>query len=77
MWSTKQLRIHIRDERIDAAAKEMLALVIPRIQVAAGQLVRWRQAAEKSGVELDNWVVAALDWAAEQTLGEQRCRDSR
>jgi hypothetical protein len=74
MWSTKQLRIHIRDEHIDAAAKEMLALVIPRIQVAAGQLVRWRQAAEKSGVELDNWVVAALDWAAEQTLGEQRCR---
>jgi hypothetical protein len=70
-WTTKQLRCHIQSEREEnCGGREGLA-VIPRIQVPSGRLVSWRRAAENSGVEFDDWVLTALDRAAEQAWGGQ------
>jgi hypothetical protein len=69
MWTTKQLRMHIRSQRGDDDARDR-ASVIPRIEVLNSRLELWRKAADHSGVNFDNWVMRALDSAAEQALGD-------
>ncbi|MFE0024392.1 LmbU family transcriptional regulator [Amycolatopsis sp. NPDC059021] len=73
MWTTKQLRSRIRDERLESGGerKQQSASVIPRIEVPDNRLVWWRRAADLSGVEFDNWVMAMLDRAAEQVLSDE------
>lgn len=67
-WSTKQLRINMRERRDDAPTGPVRTSVIPRIQVTDRLLVRWRQAADQSGVQFDSWVVRVLDDAAARAL---------
>jgi hypothetical protein len=71
MWTTKQLRIRIRNERIDVDNTSESPALIPRIEVADLRLSYWRKAAEQIGIEFENWVLSTLDYAAGQTLGEE------
>ncbi|MGW9428153.1 LmbU family transcriptional regulator [Streptomyces decoyicus] len=71
MWSTKQLRNAIRDERADIAPpKVKKAVAVRRLEVPDNRVQRWRQAAEQSGIDLENWVMATLDREAGEALAE-------
>jgi hypothetical protein len=67
-WSTKQLRVQMRDQRGDGQSSAVGPSLIPRIPVAEQLLVRWREAADRSGVQFDNWVVRTLEEAAGHAL---------
>lgn len=68
-WTTKQLRAHIKDRRALERGRE-LALPIPRIEVVRSRLDLWRKAADCVGTKLDDWMLGALDRAAEEILSE-------
>lgn len=68
-WSTKQLRGRLRDVTIAGSAPNPTS-VIPRIAVNDTRLLRWREAADQTGAGFDNWVVEALDRAAESALDD-------
>ena len=68
MWTIKQLRTHIRKITSGGVSpKEQLA-AIRRIELPSSRVEWWRRAAEQSGIEFDDWVVIALDRAAEQGI---------
>lgn len=69
-WTTKQLRAHIQDERAGDGLEKDDTAVIPRIKVMESRLVRWRRAADQSGVDFQDWVLATLDRAADDSLSE-------
>jgi hypothetical protein len=69
MWTTKQLRAHIKDRREQERGRE-LASPIPRIEVVRSRLDLWRKAADSVGTRLDDWMLCALDRAAEEILSE-------
>lgn len=71
LWTTKQLRSQLRDDRVDGARARKEATIIPRIEISDSHLVWWRRAADRSGIEFDNWVLAMLDRAAEEVLREE------
>lgn len=71
MWTTKQLRASIRDERTGGESEPEVAAVITRIRVMDSRLVRWRMAANQSGIEFENWIMVMLDRAAEQALTDE------
>jgi hypothetical protein len=71
MWTTKQLRNRIRNNRIDLDNTSGNPSLIPRIEVADLRLSWWRKAAEEIGIEFENWVLSTLDYAARQALGEE------
>lgn len=75
MWTTKQLRMQIRRERLIGTGQEDDSAVIPRIEVPERRLALWRRAADQSGMEFESWVMATLDGAAEQTLGDDPVND--
>ncbi len=77
MWTTKQLRNHIRDEPAESGQKGVDATVVSQIQVPQSQLVRWRRAADRAGVDFDSWVRATLDRAAEAAIGDKRVKGDR
>lgn len=68
-WTTKQLRAHIKDRRDEEHGREP-ALPIPRIEVVRSRLDLWRKAADCAGTKLDDWMLDALDRAAEEVLSE-------
>ncbi|MFD7052733.1 LmbU family transcriptional regulator [Streptomyces mirabilis] len=70
-WSTKQLRKAMRLARGGAEVEEASqAEATRRLAVPDSRLQWWHKAAEQSGVELEQWVLATLDNAAEQILVE-------
>lgn len=71
MWTTKQLRTCMRDGRADGAGGREQGVMIPRIAVPSSRLVRWRKAADQTGVEFVNWMLSTLDRAAKETLNEE------
>lgn len=71
MWTTKQLRTHLREGRNGDGGKTTQPVVIPRIEVPDGRLELWRRAAEQSGMDFEGWVKTTLDGAAGQALGEE------
>jgi hypothetical protein len=71
MWTTKQLRNHIRDEQVESGQKGVDATVVSHIQAPRSQLVRWRRAADHAGIDFNSWVRATLDHAAEATLDHE------
>lgn len=71
MWTTKQLRTHIRDGRNDDPDETGQHVVIPRIEVPDDRLEWWRRAADQSGMDFETWVRATLDGAAVQALGDE------
>ncbi|MFI2782749.1 LmbU family transcriptional regulator [Streptomyces sp. ALB3] len=65
-WTTKQLRTALRKSR-DADVVDTLEEVSATKQLAvpAERFERWLKAAERSGADVDEWVLATLDSAAE------------
>jgi hypothetical protein len=71
MWTTKQLRNQIRAERnaLQPAAKNAIATTaIVHIPIESSRLPSWQKAAQSVGINLDEWVMATLDRAAEQAV---------
>jgi hypothetical protein len=63
-WSRNELRRRIRTSeeaaRTDAGQKKLL----PRIEVMADRVERWRSAASRENMSLDDWILISLDRAA-------------
>jgi hypothetical protein len=64
-WTTKQLRSALRETRESSAAKPRTVVPVRQLALPSDRFERWHQAAEHSGVEVDEWVLATLDSAAE------------
>nr|WP_206442269.1 LmbU family transcriptional regulator [Streptomyces boncukensis] len=73
-WTTKQLRRAIRLARADDVREAARSETTRRLAVPGSRLQWWHKAAEHSGVELEQWVLATLDNAAEQILEELKER---
>jgi hypothetical protein len=69
-WSVKQLRAAIKAARSGGAADAARVALMPRIPVPDRRLIRWRQAADQSSIEFDQWVVSTLDRAAAEALND-------
>ncbi len=72
MWTTKQLRTRIRDERTVHTSETGNPVIIPRIEVPDARLAWWREAADQSGMPFEDWVRVTLDGAAEEALEDDR-----
>jgi hypothetical protein len=70
MWTTKQLRKAIREQRIGGVEKAPVVALSSRIEVPNSRLGLWRRAADQQGVEFDRWVLSILDRAAKDVLGD-------
>jgi hypothetical protein len=66
-WTTKQLRSAIRFTR-EGKTSEMETT--RRLAVPVDRIQWWHKAAEQSGIEFEQWVLATLDQAAQQVLEE-------
>ncbi|MFI6084271.1 LmbU family transcriptional regulator [Streptomyces sp. NPDC051217] len=69
-WSTKQLRNAIRAQREDAPKQTDVVATTSRLDVPDNRLQWWHKAAAQAGTELEEWVMATLDAAADQLLKE-------
>lgn len=69
-WSRNELRRTIRaDRRPEQAALERPML--PRLSLAAEQVAKWQEAAERGSQALADWIVATLDSGALRALSER------
>jgi hypothetical protein len=68
MWTIKQLRTHIRKITSGGVGSREQLTAIRRIELPSSRVEWWRSAAEQSGIEFDDWIVIALDRAAEQGI---------
>ena len=67
-WTTKQLRNALREAKGGEAAKPESASSVRQLAVPRDRFERWLEAAERSGADVDEWVLATLDSAAEQVF---------
>ncbi|WP_331743225.1 LmbU family transcriptional regulator (plasmid) [Streptomyces sp. NBC_01136] len=67
-WTTKQLRNALREARGIESGKAPDATPLRQLAVPRERFERWHKAAEQSGVEVDEWVLATLDSAAELVI---------
>lgn len=67
-WTTKQLRIAIRQGRGEEPAELQVVPASSRIDVPRSRVTVWRKAADTLGLDLDDWVLAQLDRAADEVL---------
>ncbi len=70
-WSRNELRRQLRDQRQGKRADAASMLLIPRVSVARERVERWRAAAQRMDNHLENWMVLALDRAAEDVLSAE------
>ncbi|WNV87664.1 LmbU family transcriptional regulator [Umezawaea sp. Da 62-37] len=71
-WSRNQLRENIRRSRMGADdLRPPRDVVLPRVTAPEMQVRLWRAAAEQDGVDLEKWILGALDNAAQAALGEE------
>lgn len=71
-WSTRQLRDSIQDARsVGSPSSEGCGAAVQRIAFPGSRVQWWHQAAEKSGVEFEKWVLVTLDGAAKQVLDSE------
>lgn len=68
MWTTKQLRIAIRQGRGEPVGDIEVVASNSRIDVPRNRVALWRRAAGSLGLELDYWVLTQLDRAASEVL---------
>ena len=68
-WSKNELRRAMREAAVRLPARR--TVVAPPGAFAPGQLVRWREAAERRALRLDAWIGQTLDEAAEATLDDE------
>jgi len=71
VWTTKRLRVQIRDDRSDDNEKSEQDDARRRIEVPGRHLAWWRKAAIQSGVDFDSWILDTLDRAAKDALIDQ------
>ncbi|MEY9996249.1 hypothetical protein ABIE67_008281 [Streptomyces sp. V4I8] len=69
-WTTKQLRGAIRMTCESGSAAGEPAEPTRRLAVPGNRMRWWHKAAEQSGIEFEQWVLATLDNAAERALKE-------
>ncbi|MFF7934458.1 LmbU family transcriptional regulator [Streptomyces sp. NPDC007940] len=69
-WNTKQLRDAIRAERAGTPQPSSGVATTHRLAVPDNRLQWWHKAAAQVGAELEDWVTATLDAAANQLLEE-------
>ncbi|MFI1577277.1 LmbU family transcriptional regulator [Embleya sp. NPDC020630] len=67
-WTTKQLRNAIRDARADEGRDGRQIEATRRLAVPGDRIQWWHKAAEHSGIDFEQWVLATLDHAAERVL---------
>ncbi|MCG0284489.1 LmbU family transcriptional regulator [Streptomyces sp. PSAA01] len=67
-WTTKQLRNSIQKSRDNGRKLDARSTGARRLAVPDNHLEWWHKAAERSGIELEKWVLITLDQAAEQIL---------
>lgn len=75
-WSTKQLRSALRATREDEAGRDKQIEATQRLAVPCDRIPWWHKAAVQSGIDLEQWVLATLDNAAERVLEEVEMRVS-
>ena len=63
-WTTKQLRRAIRVSREIPEQADVPERPTHRLELPGSRLQRWQQAAEQSGIDFEQWVLASLDGAA-------------
>jgi transposase len=68
LWTTKQLRNAIQQDRGGEADKPALVEVNSRIDVPSSRVGMWRKAADHAGIDFDQWVLTMLDRAATEVL---------
>lgn len=77
-WTTKQLRSAIRDAREDEVREgTQTPETMRRFAVPGSRLQWWHKAAEQSGIDFEQWVLATLDNAAERALVEDEEEERR
>jgi hypothetical protein len=67
-WSRNQLRRRISESRSGRRQHRRETPALPRLQVPAEQVERWRVAAAQSGTDFDHWIVSTLETAALEVL---------
>lgn len=67
-WSTKQLRGAVRAGRGSVPRTPSRAEPVSRLELPGSRVLRWHRAAERLGVDFEQWVTAALDSAAMDAL---------
>lgn len=67
-WSTKQLRTALRASREDETGSVKQIEATQRLTVPCDRIPWWHKAAARAGTDLEQWVLATLDNAAEQVL---------
>lgn len=70
-WTTKQLRKAIRQMRAGHDDKPAMNAIGSRIEVPKNRIELWRKAADRQGVEFNDWMRSTLDRAAQNVLGDQ------
>jgi hypothetical protein len=69
-WSTRQLRDAIRAEVDQAAVGAGDAkTAVPKLEIPGHRMIHWCEAAGRTGLEVDDWVLHVLDSAAADVLG--------
>lgn len=69
-WTTKQLRCAIRMAWENGTTDGEAAEPTRKLAVPGNRLQRWHKAAEQSGIDFEEWMLATLDNAATRTLKE-------
>lgn len=67
-WSLKRLRSAIRETRRDSVPPVADAGNLRRLSIPGERFRLWHQAAVHSGIDVEQWVLATLDNAAEEIL---------
>ncbi|MGW5863086.1 LmbU family transcriptional regulator [Streptomyces sp. NPDC055239] len=67
-WTTKQLRSAIRQTREAERQRGTQVEPIRQLAVPGNRFQWWHKAAEQSGIDFEQWVLATLDVAAERAL---------
>ncbi|WP_370664602.1 LmbU family transcriptional regulator [Streptomyces sp. IBSBF 2507] len=69
-WTTKQLRNSIQQTRDSDCQKMDARSTARRLAVPDNHFQWWHKAAERSGIDLEKWVLITLDQAAQQILAD-------
>ncbi len=64
-WTTKQLRSALREARNGEAVKSRTVVAVRQLALPSDRFESWQRAAEQTGLAVDEWVLSALDSAAE------------
>lgn len=71
-WSRNHLREQIRLARRSTSELEPAPdASLPKVTAPERQVRWWKAAAERDGVDFQKWIVAALDNAAQEALGQE------